>query len=250
MWAGGLASLARTRLWRLVAAAVRKLTTLGGQLPVHGLSDDPLRLRMVEPMRMACVVLAGIMLSACALASIQRDGSREAPARPVSRFVAYVIGPDALVSSFQANIAVEAARRGLATDNAVLLFPPTHSYADSEIRRGLAERSIDSVLILTIGDAGALRQYAGTILQGRSPVSAAVTTAAVASVYGYPRETTFSALMLDSITGRKLWDGVGQVGIGGFLSFDTGPTVSESVTAIFDDLKVKGILRPRETRGS
>jgi hypothetical protein len=188
------------------------------------------------------------MLSACASALVQGEGGLEAPVRPVTRLVAYVTGPDSVVSSFQANIAVEAAKRGLAAENALLLFPPTHAYADLQIRQGLAGRSIDGVLIINVGDAGVLRQYVGTIFQGRSAVSSGPAEAAIASVYGYPRQTTFAARLLDAATGRRFWEGAGQFGENkGLFSFDTGPTVSESVALVFDDLQAKGVVGPRDT---
>ena len=94
--------------------------------------------------------LAAMTLSVCALALVQGESSLAAPVRPVSRLVAYVTGPESLVSSFQANIAVEAARHGLAAENALVLFPPTHAYANLEIRQALAAQSIDSVLIINL----------------------------------------------------------------------------------------------------
>jgi len=203
---------------------------------------------MFATFRATSLTLAGMMLSACALASVQGEGNLGAPARQVSRLVAYVTGPDSLVASFQANVAVEAAKHGLAADNALLLFPPTHNYADSEIRQNLALRSIDSVLIINVGDFGGQREYAGTIFQGRSRVSPGAGEAAVASVNGYPRETSFSARLVDGATGRQLWEGVGQFGATSFFPFASGPTVSESVAVLFDDLQAKGVIGPDQTR--
>jgi hypothetical protein len=204
---------------------------------------------MFAPIRAACLALAGMMLSACALGSIQGEGSLPAPARPISRLVAYVSGPDSLAASFQANIAVEAAMHGLSAENALVLFPPRRAYADAEIRQDLAMRSIDSVLIINIGNIGVHREYAGTIFQGRSRVLSGAGEAAVASVNGYPRETTFSARLLDGASGRKLWDGVGEVGPqSGLIS--GGPTVSESVGQLFDDLQTKGVIGPYDTGAS
>jgi hypothetical protein len=189
------------------------------------------------------------MLSACALGSIQSEGSLQAPARPVSRLVAYVSGPDSLTASFQANIAVEAARRGLAAENALVLFPPARAYADSQIRQALAARSIDSVLIINIGNTGVHREYAGTIFQGRSRVLSGAGETAVASVNGDPRETTYSARLLDGASGRKLWEGVGEVGPQNSL-ISGGPTVAESIEALFDDLQTKGVIGPYDTGAS
>jgi hypothetical protein len=198
---------------------------------------------MFSAARVVCVALAGIALSACGSAVLQSEGGPRLPARPINRLVAYVAGPDSLVASFQANIAVEAGRHGLVADNALVLFPPTRAYAEAEIQQGLAARSIDSVLIVDVGDAGVQRQYSGTIFQGGSAGSTAMTSA-VSSVNGYPRQSTFSARLLDAATGRKLWDGDGQIASGGFAFFDNGATVADSVAALFDDLQMKGIIGP------
>jgi hypothetical protein len=199
---------------------------------------------MLAAARTVCVALAGIMLCACASVLVQGEGGPQLPARPVNRLVAYVAGPDSLVASFQAYIAVEAAKRGTAADNALLLFPPTHAYAETEIRQGLAARSIDGVLIVNVGDAGVRRQYAGTIFQARSAVSPPAIASTVASVNGDPRQTTFSAELLDAATGRRLWDGDGQIASGGFSFFENGTTVADSVAALFEDLQEKGIVGP------
>jgi hypothetical protein len=202
---------------------------------------------MCALLRATWLALAAMMLSACTSALVQGEASPGAPVRPVTRLVAYVTGPDSVVASFQANIAVEAARHGLAAENALLLFPPTHAYADLEIRQGLAARSIDGVLIINVGDAGVQRQYAATIFQGRSPLSSGPAEAAIASVYGYPRQTTFAARLLDPATGRTLWGGTGLFRENkGLFSSDTGPTISESVAIVFDDLQVKGVVGPRD----
>jgi hypothetical protein len=217
-------------------------------LPVYDSRATWVMVLMFAPVRAACLILAGMMLSACALGSIQGENNLQAPARPVSRLVAYVSAPDSLVPSFQANIQVEAAKHGLSAENALVLFPPTRRYADSQIRQELAVRSIDSVLIIDVGNTGVQREYAGTIFQGRSRVSSGAGEAAVASVNGYPRETMFSARLLDGATGRQLWAGTGQVGGNGFLSFGSGgPSVSDSVADLFDDLQAKGVIGPHET---
>ena len=182
------------------------------------------------------------MLAACGPALVQSEAGPQFPPRPVGRIGAYVTGPDSLVASFQANIAVEAARHGLAAENLTLLFPPTRAYADAEIRRGLAERSIDSVMIIKIGDARGQRQYAGTFLQEASAGSSGPTAAAVASVNGYPSPTTFSARLIDAATGRKLWEGDGQIASGAFSLFANGTTVADSVAALFGDLQEKSLI--------
>lgn len=202
---------------------------------------------MLMSVRVVCVAVAGISLSACGAALLQSEASpppQAPPApHPVSRIAAYVAGPDKLVASFQADIAVEAGRRGLATENASVLFPPTHAYADAEIRQSLAARAIDSLMIIKIGDAGAPRQYAGTILQERGG-SSGPAAAAVASVNGDPRPTTYSYRLVDAATGRKLWSGDGQIASGAISLLASGNTVEDSVSALFDELEEKGVIGP------
>src|SRR5262249_58168153 len=88
-------------------------------------------------LRAAMAAVAAVTLSACVTTSMQGYADRELPARPVSRIVAYVAGPSPLVSSIQSSIRDEAAKRGVAADDAFLLFPPTRTYTDAEIRKGL-----------------------------------------------------------------------------------------------------------------
>jgi hypothetical protein len=197
-------------------------------------------LLMFSAIRAACLALATIALSACA-ATATRDG--ELVSRPVSRLVAYVAGPGRLASNIQSSINIEARRRGLLADNALNLLPPTRPYTDADIRQALAARGIDGVLIINVGDSGVPRQYAGTIFQGRYPVSS-VTMAAVTSVNGYPHPTTFTARLLEPATARNLWDGIGDVDTSGLFSADDGTGAASAVAAIFDELQQKGIIAP------
>jgi hypothetical protein len=216
--------------------------------------------------RIACAALAAIILSACVTTSMQGYADRELPARPVSRIVAYVAGPGPLVSSIQSSIRQEAAKRGIEADDAFLLFPPTRTYTDAEIRKGLAARGIDGVLILNVGDTGVMRQYAGTIFHGQysgsssasgtgtsfgnvstvsiNGTSSGTMTATATPTYRYSRQTAFTARLLESATGRNLWVGNGQVNAGGLLFVGDGTSASSSVAAIFDDLQRKGIVGP------
>src|SRR5579864_4535460 len=124
---------------------------------------------MFSAIRAACLGLAAIALSGC-LTSETGDADRMVPPRQLNRLVAYVAGPAAVASNLQMNISGEARRRGLVADNALALFPPTRSYTDADIRQALAARGVDGVLIINVGDTSVPRQYAGTILQGRSTV--------------------------------------------------------------------------------
>jgi hypothetical protein len=200
---------------------------------------------------------------------MQGYADRELPAKPVSRIVAYVAGPTALVSSIQGTVSEEARKRGLAAEDALLLFPPTRTYTNAEVLKGLASDGIDGVLVINVGDTGVLQQYAGTILTGQysgsssangtintfgnvstvslNGTSSGTTVATATPVYRYRRQTTFSARLLEAKTGRNLWVGNGQVNAGGLLFVGDGASASSSVSAIFDDLQNKGIIgRPRD----
>jgi hypothetical protein len=216
--------------------------------------------------RAAVAVLVAGTLSACVTTSMQGYADRELPTRPVSRIVAYVAGPGPLVSSIQSSIRDEATKRGIEADDALLMFPPTRTYTDAEIRKGLAARGIDGVLILNVGDTGVMRQYAGTILHGQysgsssasgtatrvgnftnvsvNGTSSGTMTATATPTYRYSRQTAFTARLLEPATARNLWVGNGQVNAGGLLFVGDGTSASSSVGAIFDDLQRKGIIGP------
>ena len=197
---------------------------------------------MLVAMRAFCLALIAMALSGCGSALLQSETSPQLSPRPVRAIGAYVAGPNSLAASFQANIAVEATRHGLTADNVSALFPPTRAYTNAEIRQGLAARSIDSVMIIRIGDAPGQRQYAGTILQERSVGSGGPTAAAIAAVNGNPNPSTFSARLVDVASGRKLWDGEGQIASGAYSLFANGTTVEDAVATLFDDLQDKGMI--------
>jgi hypothetical protein len=198
---------------------------------------------MFSAIRAACLGFAAITLSGC-LTAETGDADRMLPPRQLNRLVAYVAGPASVASNLQMNISGEARRRGLVADNALALFPPTRSYTDADIRQALATRGIDGVLIINVGETSVPRQYAGTILQGRSTASSA-TALAVASVNGYPRATTFTARLIEPATSRNLWDGFGHVETGGMFTDDDGSGAASAVAVIFDELQGKGIVRPQ-----
>ena len=100
------------------------------------------------------------------------------------------------------------------------------------------------MLIINVGDAAVPRQYAGTILRGRSAVPSA-SAAAASSVNGYPRATTFTARLIEPATSRNLWDGFGHVETGGIFTADDGSGAESAVAVIFDELQQKGIVRPQ-----
>jgi hypothetical protein len=221
---------------------------------------------MFSVTRFVCIAAAAISLSGCITTAMQGYADRELPAKPVSRIIAYVAGPTALVTSIQANVSDEARKRGLTAEDALSLFPPTRTYTNAEIQRGLASDGIDGVLVINVGDTGVLQQYAGTILSGQysgsSNASGTISTfgnvsnvslngtssgtmvATATPVYRYRRQTAFTARLLEPVTGRNLWVGNGQVNSGGLLFVGDGANASSSVAAIFDDLQRKGVIGP------
>jgi hypothetical protein len=216
--------------------------------------------------RIICVLIPALGVSGCIQTTMQGYADRELPAKPVSHLVAYVAGPTPLVSSIQSSINEEARKRGVAAQDALLLFPPTRTYTNAEVRQGLASGGIDGVLVINVGDTGVLQQYAGTILTGEysgtsaaggtinrfgntstvslSGASSGTMTASATPVYRYNRQTMFTARLLESTTGRNLWVGNGQVKAGGLLFVGDGASASNSVAAIFEDLQQKGIIGP------
>jgi hypothetical protein len=216
--------------------------------------------------RTVCVIAAAISLTGCITASMQGYADRELPAKPVSRIIAYVAGPAPLVSSIQTSVSEEARKRGLVAEDALLLFPPTRTYTNAEVQKGLTSNGIDGVLVINVGDTGVLQQYAGTILSGQysgtssaggtinnfgnistvslNGASSGTMTATATPVYSYHRQTTFTARLIEPTTARNLWVGNGQVRAGGALFVGDGANASSSVAAIFDDLQRKGVIGP------
>jgi hypothetical protein len=216
--------------------------------------------------RVFFVAIAAASLSACITTSMQGYADRDLPTRPISRLVSYVAGPSPLVASIQSSIGEEAKKRGLAAQDALELFPPTRTYTNEEVRKGLAASGVDGVLVINVGDTGVLQQYAGTILTGQysgtssasgtvnsfggvstvsmNGMSSGTMTATATPVYRYKRQTAFTARLLDPTTARNLWVGSGQVSAGGLLFVGDGANATSSVAAIFDDLQRKGVIGP------
>ncbi|MCG2627876.1 hypothetical protein L6654_14680 [Bradyrhizobium sp. WYCCWR 13023] len=208
--------------------------------------------------------LAATLLSGCITTSMQGYADRDLPARPVQRIAAYVVAPTALASSFQSSIAEESAKRGIGAEDAYALLPPTRTYTDAEIRKVLADNSVDAVLIINVGDTGVVKEYAGTFFQGQysgstdasgtvtrngniSNVSLAGSTSGTMTgtatpMHRYSRQTVFKARLVDPATARNLWVGSGEVSAGGRLFVGNGSSASSSVSAIFDDLRSKKII--------
>ena len=221
---------------------------------------------MFSMVRLLCLTAVALSLSGCITTSMQGYADRELPTKRVSRIIAYVAGPPPLVSSIQASISDDAKERGVVAEDAFLLFPPTRTYSNAEIQKGLASNGVDGVLVINVGDSGVLRQYAGTILSGQyfgstnasgtintfgnvstvslNGTSSGTMVATATPIYGYRRQTAFTARLLDPATGRNLWVGNGQVNAGGLLFVGDKASASSSVAAIFNDLQRKGIIGP------
>ena len=195
---------------------------------------------------------------------MQGYADRNLPTHPVTHIVAYVAAPVGLRQDLEHDIESEAKKHGVLAEDAFSIFPPTRTYTNAEIRSQLGARGVNGVLILSVGDTGVNRQYAGTIFQGQtygtytgsgstnSFGNFATTTmngtysgstfGTATPIYRYRRTTAFNAKLIDPATSRTLWVGRGQVNAGGLLFVGNGTGASHSVGAIFDDLAKKGII--------
>jgi hypothetical protein len=211
-------------------------------------------------------VVAAISLSGCITTSMQGYADRELPAKPVSRIVAYVAGPNPLVSSIQTSVTEEAKKRGLVAEDALLCFlPRAHtrtqkSGRDSRVME-LTECSSSMWEIRASCSSTPARSYQGSTPDHQPPpgtinnfgnfstvslngTSSGTMTATATPVYRYRRQTTFTARLIEPTTARNLWVGNGQVSAGGLLFVGDGANASSSVAAILDDLQQKGLIGP------
>ncbi len=212
------------------------------------------------------LALAALSLTGCITTDMQGYADRQLPQHPIQRMVAMVAAPPALASSLQSSITQEAKKRGIPVEDALLLFPPTRTYSDAEIKSELARDGIDAVLVLTVGDSGVQTQYAGTVFYGSasgslnatgtastfgnttnvsmSGVSNSTYTATATPTYRYSRQTAFQARLIEAPTGRTLWVGNGQVQAGGLLFVGNGANAYSTAASIFNDLQSKGLIAP------
>ena len=145
-------------------------------------------------------------------------------------------------------------------------MPPTRTYSDAEVKAELAKDGINAVLVLTVGDSGVQKEYAGTVFFGNSTTSLnatgmamssgnmtnvslngmsnTTTTATATPTYRYGRQTAFQARLVEASSGRNLWVGNGQVQAGGLLFIGNGANAYSTATAIFNDLQAKGLITP------
>ena len=77
----------------------------------------------------ASATLMAISLGACVHTEMQGCADLDRPAHPIEQIAA--VGPPAFIKA----LSNEAAKQGLALDDANALVPPTRQYKDAEIRR-------------------------------------------------------------------------------------------------------------------
>jgi hypothetical protein len=211
-------------------------------------------------------VLSAVTLSACITTDMQGYADRQLPQHQIQRMVALVAAQPALASNLQSSIVEEAKKRGVLAEDALTLLPPTRTYSDAEVKAELARDGIDAVLVLTVGDSGVQKEYAGTVFFGNSVSSMNATgvgttfgnttnvslvgtssttmTASATPTYRYSRQTAFQARLVEASSGRALWVGNGQVQAGGLLFVGNGANANSTASAIFNDLQSKGLISP------
>jgi hypothetical protein len=211
-----------------------------------------------------------LVLAGCSSTTIQGYADRDLPAKPIQHIAAYVSAPAPLATSMQASILEQAHKRGAFAEDALTILPPTRKYTDAEVRKALAERGVDGVLLITVADSGVISQYAGTIFQssysGTVSASGTVTPLGSSSMvsvngtetgttsgsatptYRYSRHTQFTARLVEPSSGRNLWVGNGQVdteagrGLISRVMVSDSASSSNTIGALFDDLQKKGLI--------
>ncbi len=219
-----------------------------------------MRLNLIAAMGLAFVV------GGCVTTSMQGYADKDPPSQPISHVAALVTAPLPLAQSMQASLADEGAKLHVAVDDALTIFPPTRQYTDAEVKHELKERGIDGVLVVNVGDTGVMQQYLGTILSGSyngsttgmatintyggmstasyQGVSTGNFIGSATPIYRSSRQTTFSAKLVDALTGRVLWVGNGQIDASGKLFVGVDTSASKAVEAILTDWQTKGIVVP------
>lgn len=203
-------------------------------------------------------------LSGCITTSMQGYADRSLPRQPIRHIAVLVSAPGPLATSMQASAAGEGKKHGLIVEDAFILFPPTRTYSNAEVRQGLLTQGVDGVLLINVGDSGVVKEYAGTVFSGTYSGNTSMsgtatqfgnsanlsiygssngfTTATATPTYSYRRQTAFTARLLEPATGRNLWVGSGQVNAGGALFVGNGMSAGSAMSAIFDDLQQKTII--------
>lgn len=198
------------------------------------------------------LMLLAMALSACVTTDMQGYADRQLPQHPVQRMVALVAAPGALASNLQGSLQQEARRHGVLAADALNVFPPTRTYSNGEIQAELAKEGIDAVLVVTVGDTGIQREYAGTVFfssgmattntMGMMSTTTGQMTTTASPTYRYHRQTNFQAKLIEASSNRVLWVGSGDVEAGGLLFVGNGVSSNSAATAIFNDLQSKGLI--------
>jgi|GEM_PF-5493122 hypothetical protein len=170
------------------------------------------------------------LLCSCTQTTIESYADREFKSRALTHIVAYISGPTSISNETSASLTAQAAKHGVTLDNAFYIFPPTHSYSEQVIKRELASRGVDGVLIVKVGNTRVIKEYAGTLLAGLESVSTR-------------GDNNFAAKLIEPSTGQLLWAGEGKVTESGLLIVGNRSGPASVATAILDELQTKGLLR-------
>ncbi|SRR6266851_1858687 len=181
-------------------------------------------------MRWAGGFLSIALLCSCTQTTIEGYADRELRSRALTHIVTYVSAPTSISNETQASLTAQAARHGVTHDNAFYIFPPTHSYSEQEIKRELASRGVDGVLLVRVGNTRVTKEYAGTLLGSIESVSTR-------------GDSNFAAKLIEPSTGQLLWVGEGKVTESGLLIVGNRSGPASVATAILDELQTKGLLR-------
>ncbi len=181
-------------------------------------------------MRWAGGFLSIALLCSCTQTTIEGYADRELRSRALTHIVTYVSAPTSISNETQASLTAQAARHGVTHDNAFYIFPPTHSYSEQEIKRELASRGVDGVLLVRVGNTRVTKEYAGTLLGSLESVSTR-------------GDSNFAAKLIEPSTGQLLWVGEGKVTESGLLIVGNRSGPASVAAAILDELQTKGLLR-------
>ena len=181
-------------------------------------------------MRWAGGFLSIALLCSCTQTTIEGSADRESRSRTLTHIVTYISGPTSISNEAQVSLTAQAAKHGVILDNAFYIFPPTHAYSDQEIKRGLASRGVDGVLLVRMGNARVTKEYAGTLFSSLEQVSTR-------------GDSNFAAKLIEPSTGQLLWVGEGKVTESGLVIVGNRSGPMSVAVAILDELQTKGLLR-------
>jgi hypothetical protein len=181
-------------------------------------------------MRWAGCCLSIALTCSCTQTTIEGYADRQLGSRALTHIVTYISGPISISNEAQVSLTAQAAKHGVILDNAFYILPPTHSYSEQEIKRELASRGVDGVLLVRVGNTRVTKEYAGTLLGSLESVSTR-------------GDSNFAAKLIEPSTGQLLWVGEGKVTESGLLIVGNRSGPASVATAILDELQTKGLLR-------